>query len=167
MQKIVDRHGKPEILFFGPDEGTADYMDWASSHARQRGASFWKAFTTGKSQSIGGIPHDLFGMTTRSVHQYVLGILRKLNLKEDQVFKLQTGGPDGDLGSNEILISKDKTIGIVDGSGVLFDPSGLNRNELNRLASKRLMINHFDVSLLGPKGYRVLVDDNEIKLPGR
>ena len=26
-------------------------------------------------------------------------------------------GPDGDLGSNEILISKDKTVGIVDGSG--------------------------------------------------
>jgi glutamate dehydrogenase len=25
--------------------------------------------------------------------------------------KLQTGGPDGDLGSNEIKISKDKTIG--------------------------------------------------------
>jgi hypothetical protein len=32
---------------------------------------------------------------------------------------LQTGGPDGDLGSNEIKISKDKTIGVVDGSGVL------------------------------------------------
>jgi glutamate dehydrogenase len=26
--------------------------------------------------------------------------------------KMQTGGPDGDLGSNEIKISKDKTIGI-------------------------------------------------------
>lgn len=141
-------------------------MDWASSHARERGASFWKAFTTGKSQSIGGIPHDLFGMTTRSVHQYVLGILRKLNLKEEQIFKLQTGGPDGDLGSNEILISKDKTIGIVDGSGVLFDPAGLNRDELKRLASKRLMISHFDVSLLGPKGYRILVDENGVKVPG-
>jgi hypothetical protein len=32
---------------------------------------------------------------------------------------VQTGGPDGDLGSNEIKISKDKTIGVVDGSGVL------------------------------------------------
>ncbi|KAJ1953191.1 NAD-dependent glutamate dehydrogenase, partial [Dispira parvispora] len=77
-EKIVDLHGKPEILFFGPDEGTADFMDWASQHARTRGATFWKAFTTGKSQSLGGIPHDTYGMTTRSVHQYVLGILRKL-----------------------------------------------------------------------------------------
>ncbi len=80
-ERIVDLYGKPEILFLGPDEGTADYMDWASLHARKRGAHFWKAFTTGKSQALGGIPHDLYGMTTRSVHQYVLGIYRKLGLK--------------------------------------------------------------------------------------
>jgi glutamate dehydrogenase len=110
-EKIVDLYRKPEILFFGPDEGTADMMDWASQHARHRNASFWKAFTTGKSQTIGGIPHDIFGMTTRSVHQYVLGVYRKLGLKEDACTKLQTGGPDGDLGSNEIKISKDKTVG--------------------------------------------------------
>lgn len=83
-EKIIDLYGKPEILFFGPDEGTADMMDWASQHARRRGAYFWKAFTTGKSQSIGGIPHDVFGMTTRSVHQYVLGVYRKLGLKVGQ-----------------------------------------------------------------------------------
>ncbi len=112
--KLVDLTDKPEILFFGPDEGTADYMDWASSHAKRRGASFWKAFTTGKSQSMGGIPHDKYAMTTRSVHQYVLGIYRKLDLKEEEVTKFQTGGPDGDLGSNEIKISSDKTIAVVD-----------------------------------------------------
>jgi glutamate dehydrogenase len=27
-EKIVDLYNKPEILFFGPDEGTADMMDW-------------------------------------------------------------------------------------------------------------------------------------------
>lgn len=81
VQVIVDRYGKPEILFLGPDEGTAEFMDWASEHAKMRGASFWKAFTTGKSQRLGGIPHDLFGMTTHSIHQYVLGIYEKLSLK--------------------------------------------------------------------------------------
>jgi len=62
---------------------------------------------------MGGIPHDTYGMTTRSVHQYVLGIYRKLGLKEEEVKKFQTGGPDGDLGSNEIKISFDKTIGFL------------------------------------------------------
>lgn len=79
---------------------------------------------------------------------------------------MQTGGPDGDLGSNEIKISRDKTIAVVDGSGVLFDPAGINREELVRLASKRLVISHFDVAKLSPKGFRVLVDETDVKLPG-
>ncbi|KAI8881162.1 NAD-dependent glutamate dehydrogenase [Backusella circina FSU 941] len=164
-EPLVDLVGKPEILFFGPDEGTADYMDWASQHARRRNATFWKAFTTGKSQLLGGIPHDLYGMTTRSVHQYVLGIYRTFGLKEEEVTKLQTGGPDGDLGSNEIKISKDKTIAIVDGSGVLYDAEGINREELARLANARLMINNFDTSKLSGEGFRVLVDKDNLKLP--
>ncbi|CEP16936.1 hypothetical protein [Parasitella parasitica] len=163
--KLVDLTKKPEILFFGPDEGTAEYMDWASQHARRRGASFWKAFTTGKSQSLGGIPHDLYGMTTRSVHQYALGIYRKLNLKEEEITKVQTGGPDGDLGSNEIKISKDNTIAVVDGSGVLYDPVGIDRIELKRLAQKRVMINNFDTTKLSADGFRVLVDEENVKLP--
>ncbi|KAJ2302080.1 NAD-dependent glutamate dehydrogenase, partial [Coemansia sp. RSA 2702] len=163
--RLVDRLGRNEILFFGPDEGTAGYMDWASQHARKRGAPFWKAFTTGKSQTLGGIPHDTYGMTTRSVHQYVLGIIRQLGLDESACTKLQTGGPDGDLGSNEIKISHDRTTAIVDGSGVLYDPQGIDRTELERLAGERLMIQHFDSAKLGPQGFRVLVDDFQVTLP--
>lgn len=74
--------------------------------------------------------------------------------------------PDGDLGSNEIKISKDKTVGIVDGSGVIYDPNGLDREELLRLASKRKMIIEFDLKKLGQDGFRVLVDEVNIKLPG-
>lgn len=162
---IVDKYGKEEILFLGPDEGTANLMDWASQHARKRNASFWNSFTTGKSPSLGGIPHDQYGMTTRSVHQYVVGMLRKLNLKEENVRKLQTGGPDGDLGSNEIKISKDKTIAIVDGSGVLYDPNGIDRPSILELANKRQMIEKFDISKLSSKGFRVLIGDKDVKLP--
>ncbi|KAG1469130.1 hypothetical protein G6F56_003439 [Rhizopus delemar] len=163
--RLVDLTHKREILFFGPDEGTAEYMDWASQHARRRGASFWKAFTTGKSQSLGGIPHDIYGMTTRSVHQYVLGIYRTFGLQEEECTKLQTGGPDGDLGSNEIKISKDKTVAIVDGSGVLCDSEGINRQEMERLAENRLMISNFDISKLSKSGFRVLVDEDNVTLP--
>lgn len=79
-------------------------------------------------------------MTTQSVHTMVLGLLREQGLREEAVFKTQTGGPDGDLGSNEILISTDKTKAVVDGSGVVYDPAGLDRTELARLAKKRVMI---------------------------
>lgn len=164
-QAIVDHYKTEEILFLGPDEGTADVMDWASQRAKERGASFWKAFTTGKSRSLGGIPHDMYGMTTRSIHQYVVGILAKLGIDEAEVTKFQTGGPDGDLGSNEIKISRDKTIGIVDGSGVLYDPQGIDREELRRLADARLMVREFDRARLSAGGFLVDVNDREVTLP--
>jgi len=104
-------------------------------------------------------------MTTLSVREYVLGIYRKLGLDEHQVCKMQTGGPDGDLGSNEILLGHEKYTAIVDGAGVLVDPQGLDRTELLRLAKERLMISHYDVSKLSEQGYRVLVEDTQVKLP--
>ncbi|GAW24833.1 hypothetical protein ANO14919_144270 [Xylariales sp. No.14919] len=162
---VVDLYGKEEILFMGPDENTADLVDWATEHARIRGAPWWKSFFTGKSPRLGGIPHDAYGMTTLSVREYVKGIQRKLNLDPATVKKMQTGGPDGDLGSNEILLSNEKYTAIVDGSGVLVDPNGIDKDELRRLAKGRVMISHFDVSKLSNDGYRVLCDDSNITLP--
>ncbi|CEL04381.1 Putative NAD-specific glutamate dehydrogenase [Aspergillus calidoustus] len=162
---IVDLYGKDEILFMGPDENTAELVDWATEHARNRGAPWWKSFFTGKSPRLGGIPHDTYGMTTLSVRQYVLGIYRKLKIDPSTIRKLQTGGPDGDLGSNEILLANEKYTAIVDGSGVIVDPQGLDRDELVRLAKKRVTISEFDVTKLSPEGYRVLVDESNVQLP--
>ncbi|KAI9701823.1 MAG: NAD-dependent glutamate dehydrogenase [Candelina mexicana] len=162
---IVDLHGQPEILFMGPDENSADLVDWATEHARKRGAPWWKSFFTGKSPKLGGIPHDQYGMTTLSVREFVQGIYRKLNLEPATVRKMQTGGPDGDLGSNEILLSNEKYTSIVDGAGVLVDPNGLDQEELIRLARKRVMISQFDIAKLSPQGYRVLVEDTNVRLP--
>lgn len=53
----------------------------------------------------------------------------------------------------------------MDGSGVLADPNGINREELIRLAKGRKMINHFDRSKLSKDGYVVLVDDHDLTLP--
>ncbi|CCU76728.1 NAD(+)-specific glutamate dehydrogenase/putative NAD-specific glutamate dehydrogenase [Blumeria hordei DH14] len=162
---IVDLYGRQEILFMGPDENTADLVDWATEHARKRGAPWWKSFFTGKSPKLGGIPHDAYGMTTLSVREFVTGIYRKCNLDPSQVRKMQTGGPDGDLGSNEILLSNEKYTSIVDGSGVLVDPLGIDHEELIRLAKQRSMISQFDTSKLSQEGYRVLIDENDVKLP--
>ncbi|EXM05603.1 Glutamate/Leucine/Phenylalanine/Valine dehydrogenase-domain-containing protein [Fusarium oxysporum II5] len=162
---VVDLYGKEEIIFMGPDENTAELVDWATEHARSRGAPWWKSFFTGKSPKLGGIPHDTYGMTTLSVREYVKGIYRKLELDPSTIRKMQTGGPDGDLGSNEIKLGNEKYTAIVDGSGVLADPNGLDRDELLRLANGRKMIIEYDISKLSPEGYRVLCDDVNITLP--
>lgn len=164
-ENIVDHYEKEVILFLGPDEGTADMMGWASGRARILEHPYWKAFSTGKPVSMGGIPHDLYGMTTNSVHQYVIEILNKVGKKESAITKVMTGGPDGDLGSNEILISKDRFLAIIDGSGVIYDPKGINREELRRLATKREMIEKFQRNLISSKGFLVTIKDQDVVLP--
>ncbi len=163
--EVLDLYGEREVLFLGPDERTSELMDWAALYARRRHYAYWRAFTTGKAPEIGGIPHNLYGMTTIGVHEYVLAVFEKLGLKEENIVKIQTGGPDGDLGSNEIRISRDRTIAVVDGSGVLYDPEGINREELLRLAEGRKMAEHFDRKRLSKGGFFVSVNDREITLP--
>ena len=165
-QSIVDHFKDEALLFLGPDEGTADLMEWASLRAQVIKYTYWQAFSTGKPITMGGIPHDLYGMTTNSVHQYVMNILKKKGLKEREVTKVMTGGPDGDLGSNEILISKDIILSIIDGSGVLYDPDGIDRKELRRLARARQMVENFDKNHLSAKGFFVHIKEKNVKLPG-
>jgi glutamate dehydrogenase len=130
-------------------------------------------------------------MTTRGVRAFVEGIQSKLSLDPRTLTKVQTGGPDGDLGSNEIKLSNEgKTLAVVDGSGVLCDPDGLDqcvqrarprcaicqqkdahhllllpRAELVRLATGRKMARHFATRLLGPRGFFLPVDATDAVLP--
>lgn len=62
-------------------------------------------------------------------------------------------------------MSNDKTIAVIDGSGVLADPQGLNREELIRLAKLRKPVAFFDKAKLGKDGYLVRVEDQDVKLP--
>jgi glutamate dehydrogenase len=64
-------------------------MQDAAYYAKARGFKYWSAFTTGKPPEMGGVPHDTYGMTTRSVHQFVLGALEKAGIAESGVRKLQ------------------------------------------------------------------------------
>lgn len=72
-----------------------------------------------------------------------------------------------DTPTDEILLSSDKTIAIIDGSGVLADPVGLNREELIRLAKLRVPVGNFDKSKLSKDGYLIKVEDQDVKLPCR
>lgn len=170
-ERIVDRlSGREEVIFLGPDEhtGTGGLMDWAAKRARERNAWFWKAFTTGKLPEMGGVPHDTYGMTTASIETYIHGVLEKEGLKEEDVTRHLVGGPDGDLGSNAILKSNTRTTTIVDGSGVLHDPKGLDIDELRRLAKRRFeklptSAMEYNSKLLSPQGFKVSQDDRDVK----
>lgn len=179
---IVDYYGEPELLFFGPDEGTAPLMDAVALRAKERGYKHWRTITTGKSF---GIPHDIYGildsgelfglldrgadgvelqiegrpllvsddmeeiygriggkiensgMTTTGVMASFRTLLSHCEAKEGHLNLMITGGPDGDLGANEIQCYKGKICLVIDGGSVLFDPHGLDRKELMKIAFKR------------------------------
>nr|AGT02762.1 glutamate dehydrogenase [Angomonas desouzai] len=163
---VVDNLKKEEIIFLGPDENTAGTFPAAGAlYSKARGFKSWKSFTTGKDASLGGIPHDEYGMTTHSVRAYVEGVYSKLGLDGSKLKKFQTGGPDGDLGSNEIKRSTEIYIGLVDISASLHDPNGLNKEELLRLATERLPLRHFNKSKLSKDGFLVLTEEKNVKLP--
>jgi glutamate dehydrogenase len=54
---------------------------------------------------------------------------------------------------------------MVDGSGVLYDPQGLERNELRRLAKARKMAENFRQDRLSAQGFFVSIKDKNVTLP--
>jgi len=161
---VRNNYDKEEYIFLGPDENTAGFMDLACEYSRERNYGFWQSFTTGKSNKLGGVPHDTYGMTTRSVRAFVTGLMERHNLKQEECTKVMTGGPDGDLGSNEILMSKEKIVGICDGSGSLYDPNGLDREALEKLARNRQMVHKWD-GQLSKEGFLLTIDQQDVTLP--
>lgn len=213
--EVVDYLGQPERLFFGPDEGTAGFMDAVAYRARARGDKYWRTATTGKSF---GIPHDVYGLTsdrqvfglisrgeagtelqiegvpelvtpdTGLIYQRVGGqiqasgmttmgvmsalrtVLAHVGMPEAETNLMMTGGPDGDLGANQIQSFKGRICLIIDGGSVLFDPDGLDRETLMTLAlsrhtSPRLDSMAYPESKLGPRGFKVPRQPGSRKLP--
>ena len=212
---IIDYYGKPEMVFFGPDEGTAPLMDAIAYHARGKGYQYWRTLTTGKSF---GIPHDTYGllsggetfglfdrgelgvelqvagkslcttgdmaaiyaqiggkitisgMTTTSIMGSFRTLIDHYNQREEDLNLMITGGPDGDLGANQIQCYKGKICLIIDGGSVLFDPLGLDREELMKLAfmrnsQPRVNSLGFSTAKLSSQGFKVPIQSDNVILP--
>ena len=87
------------------------------------------------------------------------------DLGSSEPSRVERAWSNADDGTDEILLSSDKTIAVIDGSGVLADPAGLDREELIRLAKKRVPVSNFDLSKLSKDGYLVRVEEQDVKLP--
>ncbi len=212
---IVDYYGRPEMVFFGPDEGTAQLMDDVAYHARAKGYRYWRTITTGKSF---GIPHDTYGllaggetfglydrgeqgvelqvegkslcltsdmakihakiggrievsgMTTTSIMSSFRALIDHYHEPEEDLNLMITGGPDGDLGANQVQCYKGKICLIIDGGSVLFDPLGLDKEALTQLAfmrHSRPRVNSlgFPEERLSSQGFRVPVGAGNVSLP--
>jgi len=214
-EAVVDYYGRPEMIFFGPDEGTAALMDTVSLQSKERGYPYWRTLTSGKSS---GIPHDTYGildsgevfalygrddqgveltidgessitttdmtriydligekiassgMTTTSVMGSFRTLIEHYNVEEERLNLMITGGPDGDLGANQIQSYRGRICLLIDGGSVLFDPEGLDREELTKIAfmrhtAPRANSLHFPVEKLSKNGFMIPVQAKNCRLP--
>ncbi|MCP4118689.1 MAG: NADP-specific glutamate dehydrogenase GdhA [Desulfobacteraceae bacterium] len=212
---VVDYYGSPEMLFFGPDQGTSALMDAVALQGKERGYPHWRTLTTGKSF---GIPHDTYGVLDNgklfglldakeegtdlqvngksvvvtpdmeTIHQKIGGkiqtcgmtttgvmaafrtLISHYNAKEKDLNLMMIGGPDGDLGANELLCYQGRICLVMDNAAVLFDPDGLDRKELEKIAfmrhtSPRPNALAFPVEKLSPQGFKVPVAAKYQTLP--
>ncbi|KAL7566432.1 hypothetical protein ACA910_000913 [Epithemia clementina (nom. ined.)] len=168
-ENIVDFFGKPEILYFGPDEQVIkDDINWIVHRAAIRGYKTPAAFMSSKPRA--GINHKEFGVTSEGVNVYLDVALRRvlgINPHKDSFTVKLTGGPDGDVAGNEIKIllreygGNAKIVGLADVSGCAEDPDGLDYPELIRLVDNGLSISMFNRDKLGPNGKLFTCDTEE------
>ncbi|MBL9121270.1 MAG: NAD-glutamate dehydrogenase [Phycisphaerae bacterium] len=164
--QVVDRFGKPEFIYLGPDENiTPDHIEWIVSRAKRRKYGMPTAFMSSKPAA--GINHKVYGVTSEGVNVFleVALLARGIDPRKRPFTVKITGGPDGDVAGNMIkILNRDygqnaKIVGIADGSGVGEDPDGLDHQELLRLFKEGLPIGSFDRKKLGKNGRVVTVEE--------
>ncbi len=98
-----------------------------------------------------GINHKQYGVTSYGVNVYLEETLKFLKIdptKDPFTIKI-SGGPDGDVAGNEILNlhkfypKTAKLIALTDVSGTVYDPKGLDLEEMVKLFHQSLPIRYF------------------------
>lgn len=164
----IDYLGVDEWIYLGPDENVAPpLIDWIIQRAHRRGYPQPNTFMSSKAAA--GINHKDYGVTSEGVSVFLDTALREVGINPNQeTFTVKiTGGPDGDVAGNEILIlhreygENARIVGIADGSGTAEDPDGLDHAELIRLVKESAPISEFAADKLGPNGVITNVESPE------
>lgn len=146
----LDYYKKPEYLYLGPDENMHNSMiEWIADYSVKTHYKVGKAFISSKPKN--GFNHKEFGVTSFGVNVYMHKALQYLGIDpEKQEFTIKiSGGPDGDVGGNQIYNlykyyrNTAKLLAITDISGTIYDPEGLDLEELTKLFKEEKSIRHY------------------------
>lgn len=159
-KNIIDYYQRPEYIYLGPDENMYNEMiEWIANFSQTCHYPLGKAFITSKPSS--GINHKEYGVTSLGVNVYMEEMLNYLDIdpKNDKFTIKMTGGPDGDVAGNELLnLYKHypKTaclLALIDGSGTIYDPEGLDLAIVADLFHKGLPIAFYPPQKLHSGGF--------------
>ncbi|RJP20027.1 MAG: amino acid dehydrogenase [Deltaproteobacteria bacterium] len=136
--RVVDYYGEEEPIELGPDENMHDSMiETIAKLSVRRGYMLGIGIISSKRV---GINHKEYGVTSTGVVKFAEVAMASLGIDigKDPFSVKFTGGPNGDVAGNAIRILLDRCPKvairlILDGTGALFDPKGLDRAELSRI----------------------------------
>lgn len=157
---IVDYWKRPEYIYLGPDENMHNSMiEWIADYAVQKGYRPGRSFMSSKPGA--GINHKEYGVTSFGVNVCMEETLLFLGIdpKKDPFTIKISGGPDGDVAGNEILNlykyypKTAKLLTLVDISGTIYDPNGLDLKEMAELFHKALPLRNFPPDKLSEGGF--------------
>ncbi len=140
--RVVDYFGGEEAIELGPDENMHDSMiELIARQAVRRRYLLGRGVISSKKAGIG---HKEYGVTSLGVVTFAEIAMREIGIdmgRDEFSFKT-TGGPNGDVAGNtlRLLLERCPRVRIklvIDGSGVLYDPVGIDRRELRRLILKK------------------------------
>jgi glutamate dehydrogenase len=155
--RVVDFYGEDEPIELGPDENMHDAMiEEIAMLSVRRGYLLGGGIMSSKRV---GINHKEFGVTSTGVVAFAEIAMRErgVDLRRDRFAVKFTGGPNGDVAGNAMRILLERCPGvavklIVDGTGALFDPAGLDREALSAIVLAA-DAEAFDPSRLSPGGF--------------
>lgn len=155
--RVVDYYGQDEPIELGPDENMHDEMvELIAAQAMKRGYVLGKGVISSKKI---GINHKEYGVTSIGVVRFCEVTMKELGIDmHTQPFSVKfTGGPSGDVAGNamRLLLERCPQVQIkliVDGSGALYDPAGLDRDALAKVVLKA-DLDAYDTDALNPGGY--------------
>ncbi len=156
--RVVDYYGEDEPIELGPDENMHDVMiELIAQQAVNRGYLLGSGIMSSKKV---GINHKEYGVTSIGVIRFsevtmqeVLGI----NMHTDAFSVKFTGGPNGDVAGNgmRLLLERCPKVEIrliIDGTGAVFDPEGLEHKALSNIVLQ-YDLDAFDATTLHVGGF--------------
>jgi glutamate dehydrogenase len=155
--RVVDYYGEDEAIELGPDENMHDRMiETIAELSVKRGYVLGIGIMSSK---VVGINHKQYGVTSTGVVTFADIAMREqgIDIRTDPFSVKFTGGPNGDVAGNamRILLERCPRVAIrliVDGTGAVADPSGLDRAELSRIVLRQ-DVEAFDPARLSPGGF--------------
>jgi len=151
--RVVDYYGEDEPIELGPDENMHDTMiETIAELSVRRGYLLGTGIMSSKRV---GINHKEYGVTSTGVVKFAEIAMREMgvDIRTDPFSVKFTGGPNGDVAGNAMRILLDRCPKaairlILDGTGALCDPAGIDRGELSRI------VLHGDVEAFRPEKIR-------------